>query len=191
MEWIQRNPKATVGLSALAVLVVVIIVWGTSGGSGSPDKSTLGGPPLATPTATPTNKLTVLPTPSAVPTSVDSLLQGLQGDGNGAFASGFGGSGSSQSLPRHFVSVAAGSDGPMMAVGWWIPYADGERKGGTKAPGRSFRHSDHTYGVADVARILAFGGPYSRNTWCTVTVDGKVTDRQEADGPYAKVFCQG
>jgi hypothetical protein len=189
MEWIQRNPKKTVGLAALAVLVVVIIVWGTSGGSDS-GKSTLGGPPLATPTATPSDKLTVLPTPSAVPTTVGSVLQGLDGNGNGAFTADFG-QGSSKSLPRHSVSVDAGSDGPMMAVGWWIPFADGDRKGGAKGPGRSYHHSDHTYGDADLARILAYGGPYSRKTWCTVTVDGKVTERQQAKGPYAQVFCQG
>ena len=191
MEWIQRNPKKTVGLSALAVLVVVMLVWGITGGSDSPQKSTLGGPPLATPTATPTDQLTVLPTPSAVPSTVGSLLDGLGGSGNGAFTSSFGANGSSKSLTRHRVVVKAGSDGPLMAAGWWIPVADGARKGGKKNPGRTYEHSDHTYGDSDLARILAYGGPYSRNTWCTVTVDGKVTERQHADGPYAEVFCQG
>ncbi len=190
MEWIQRNPKKTVGLSALAVLVVVVLVWGMSGGS-DPRGSTLGGPPLATPTATPTHQLTVLPTPSAVPTSVGSVLQGLDGSGNGSFTSSFGANGSSKSLTSHHVVVKAGSDGPLMAAGWWIPFADGERKGGKKSPGRTYQHADHTYGDSDLARILAYGGPTSRNTWCTVTVDGKVTERQQAKGPYAEVFCQG
>ena len=188
MEWIQRNPKRTLGLAALAVLVVVVLVWGMSDG-GSKDP-TLGGPPLATPTATPTDRLTELPTPSAVPTQVGDVLAGLQGTGNGAFTSDFG-SGTSKSLPRHQVVIRAGSDGPMMAVGWWIPFADGERKGGQKGPGRTFEHTDHTYGSADLARLLAYGGPDSRSTWCTITVDGKVTERQTADGPYAEVFCQG
>ena len=191
MEWIRRNPRTTTALSALAVLVVVVIVWGASGGSDpTSDRPTLGGPPLATPTTTPSDKLSVLPTPSAVPTSADGALEGLRGSGGGAFTADFG-QGFSTSLPRHRVVVRAGSDGPMMAVGWWIPFADGDRKGGKSAPGRSFEHSDHSYGDADLARILAYGGPYSRTTWCTVSVDGKVTDRQEADGPYAEVFCQG
>jgi hypothetical protein len=190
MEWIQRNPKKTVALSALAVLVVVVLVWGMAGGSGSPQSEpTLGGSALATPTATPTHTLSVLPTPSAVPTSVGQVLNAMPAAGGAADS--FGAGGSSKSLTRHHVVVTAQSDGPMMAVGWWIPFADGDRKGGKKAPGRTFSHADGTYGDGDLARILAYGGPYSTKTWCTVTVDGKVTDRQQARGPYAEVFCQG
>jgi hypothetical protein len=192
MEWIQRNPKKTVALSALAVLVVVVIVWGIAGGGGSPkSEPTLGGSPLATPTATPTHTLSALPTPSGVPTSVGQVLNALPGAGATGATGVFGAGGSSKSLARHHVTVTAHSDGPMMAVGWWIPFADGDRKGGKKGPGRSFTHSDGTYGDGDLARILAYGGPYSTKTWCTVTVDGKVTDRQQARGPYAEVFCQG
>lgn len=188
MEWIRRNPKSAAGLAALMALLLVVLVWGL-GGSDSPgeDEPTLGAP-LGTPTPT-RAPLTVLPTPSGVPTSVDEMLNAFP---SGASTSGaFGASGSSKSLTRHRVTVTARSDGPMMAVGWWIPFADGERKGGEKGPGRSYQHSDGTYGDADLARVLAYGGPNSRRTWCTVTVDGKVTERQEADGPYAQVFCQG
>jgi len=186
MEWIQRNPKTTIGLSALAVLVVVILVWGMTGGSG--DKSALG-TPLATPTATPTHRLTVLPTPSATPSSVSGLMQALSASDGSQF--GTFGDGSTQSLTRHRVTVSAGSDGPMMAIGWWIPLADGPRKGSDTSKSRSFHHSDVTWGDGDLARVLAFGGPYSLKTWCTVTVDGRVTERQEAKGPWARVFCQG
>jgi hypothetical protein len=187
MEWIQRNPKKTVGLAALAVLVVVIIIWGTSGGSDS-GKSTLGGPPLATPTATPSDKLTAFPTPSDLPSSASDVMQALASFD--AQHSAFG-DGSSSSLSHHRVVVAAGSDGPMMAVGWWIPLADGKRQGADTSKSKTFRHSDTTWGDGDLARILAFGGPYSRTTWCTVTVDGRVTERQEAKGPWSRVFCQG
>jgi hypothetical protein len=186
MEWIQRNPKKAVGLSALAVLVVVVLVWGMSGGSGAPS-STLGGPSLATPTATPTHVLSALPTPSAVPTSTSDVLQALTAAGSG---SSLVGSGASHSLARHRVVITARSDGPLMAVGWWIPFADGERKGADTSHASSFTHGDMTYGDVDLARILAYGGPFSTTTWCTVAVDGKVTERQEAKGPYAKVFCQ-
>ncbi|MGY2877152.1 hypothetical protein ACVW00_004342 [Marmoricola sp. URHA0025 HA25] len=191
MEWIQRNPKKAAGLTALAVLVVIVLVWGMSGGSGTPSGGSTPGAPLATPTATPTHELSVLPTPSSPATGASDVLQALTA--NGSFDSkSFGKpSGSSQSLTRHHVTVTAQSDAPLMAVGWWIPFADGARTGSDTSGSRSFHHSDGTYGDADLARILAYGGPYSKKTWCTITVDGKVTERQEAAGPYAKVFCQG
>jgi hypothetical protein len=190
MEWIQRNPKKAIGLSALAVLVVVILVWGMSG-SGSPSgEPTLGGPSLATPTATPTHVLSALPTPSAVPTSTTDVMQALNAAGSSEDQV-FGAGGSSHGLTPHHVVIAAQSDGPLMAVGWWIPFADGERKGSDTSGSKTFSHADRTYGDNDLARILAYGGPNSKRTWCTITVDGKVTERQEAKGPYAEVFCQG
>jgi hypothetical protein len=191
MEWIQRNPKKAVALSALLVLCLIALVWALSGsGDDSSDSPTLGGPALATPTTTPSQHLTVLPTPSGIPTSVGGVMQGLDSSGNGAFTKSFG-TGSSKSLPKHHVVVKAVSDGQMMGVGWWIPFADGERKGGEKGPGRTFDHGDTTYGDADLARILAYGGPTSKTTSCMILVDGKVTERQTAKGPYGQVFCQG
>ena len=48
MEWIQRNPKKAVALSALLVLCLVALVWALSGSNDDPsDSSTLGGPALA------------------------------------------------------------------------------------------------------------------------------------------------
>jgi len=192
MEWIQRNPKKAVALSALLVLCLVLLVWGlTGGGDDSPDSSpTLGGPSLATPTATPSQHLTVLPTPSGMPTSVDGVMQGLNSSGKGAFTKSFG-TGSSKSLPKHHIVVKAVSDGEMMGVGWWIPFADGERKGGEAPKSKTFSHSDTTYGDADLGRILAYGGPTSKTTTCMIVVDGKVTEKQTAKGPYGQVFCQG
>ena len=189
MEWIQRNPKKAVALSALLVLSVIMIIWGTSGGSGSPSSEpTLG--PLATPTVTPSDALTVLPTPSSVPTTVEGLMEGLSPSSAGSFGKSTVG-GSSKSLPRHHVTVSATSDGAMMGVGWWIPFADGKRTGADQSGSKTFRHSDTTYGDADLARVLAYGGPYSKKTSCSITVDGKVTIRKTAKGPYGEVFCQG
>jgi hypothetical protein len=189
MEWIQRNPKKTVGLSALAVLVVVILVWGMSGG-GSPDKSTLGGPPLATPTAMPSHRLTVLPTPSAVPSAVGEVVDGFPSGGLGS-SSGIGGGGYDKSLPRHRVVITAGSPDGMLGVGWRIPLGDGPRSGTMKSPGRSFQHSTVTYGEPDYAQLYAYVGPNASKVWCTVLVDGRVTDHRIATGPWGQVFCQG
>lgn len=191
MEWIQRNPKKAVALSALAVLCVLILVFGVfGGGSDSPKESTLDGPTLATPTSTPSERLTVLPTPSALPTTAGGLVNGVTGKSVGsAFGSTVGGA--AKSLPKHHIVVAAQSNGNMMGVGWWIPFADGKRTGSDTTRPRTFSHADTTYGDADLGRILAYGGPESKMTSCTITVDGKVVIHKEAKGPYAQVFCQG
>lgn len=192
MEWIQRNPKKAVALSALAVLVVVIIVWGASSRSDTPAaEPTLGLPSPALPTTTPTRKLTALPTPSASPTSVGDAIAGFPSSGMGIAAAGGAGTGFSNGLPRHRVVISAGSDGPLGGVGWRVPTADGDRVGRDTAPGSSFSHTSTAYGPPDYAQLYTYVGPESSKVWCTVTVDGKVTDHQEAKGPWGQVFCQG
>lgn len=192
MEWIQRNPKKAVGLSALAVLVVVILVWGMSGGGSQPSaEPTLGGPALATPTATPSKKLTVLPSPTGSPTSVSEVMNGFPSAGMGNIGPGLLGSGGANGLPPHRVVISAGSDGPLLGVGWRIPTADGKRAGKDLSYHKSFRHSTTAYGRPDYAQLYTRVGPDSSYVWCTVTVDGKVTEREEAHGPWGGVFCQG
>ena len=187
MEWIQRNPKKAAGLAGLLVLVLVVLVWGGTRSHGKKEPATLGGPTLATPTLTPGGLLTGAP--SAVPTSQSGVFDALNAQGASA---GFGafGHGSVANLAKHHVVLTAGSNGPLMAVGWWIPLADGQRKGSDTSHSRTFRHADTTYGDRDFAQLLAFGSSTSRRTWCTITVDGKVVDHQEGRGPWARVFCR-
>lgn len=187
MEWIQRNPRKAAGLAGLLVLVLVALVWGGARADGKKDPATLGGAPLATPTLTPGDLLTA--TPSAIPTSQASVLDALSSQGD-SVGSGASGNGSVTSLTPHHVVLTAGSNGPLMAVGWWIPLADGQRKGSDTSHSRTFRHADTTYGDRDFAQLLAFGSSTSRRTWCTITVDGRVVDHQEGRGPWARVFCR-
>lgn len=194
MEWIQRNPKKAAGLSALAVLCVVILVWGmTSGGASQPSaEPTLGVPgTLSTPTATPSRSLTVLPAPSGTPTSVGAAIKGFPSAGMGSIGPGLLGSGGANGLPPHRVVIEAGSDGPLLGVGWRIPTANGPRKGKDLSYKNWFRHSTTAYGKPDYAQLYTRVGPDSSVVWCTVTVDGKVTEREEAHGPWGGVFCQG
>lgn len=195
MEWIQRNPKKAAGLAGLMTLVVIILVWGMSGGgSGAPAaEPTLGGAPslLATPTVTPRRSLTVLPTPSGTPTSVDQVINGFPSAGMGTIGPGLIGSGGANGLPPHRVVIEAGSDGPLLGVGWRIPTANGPRKGKDLSYKNWFRHATTAYGKPDYAQLYTRVGPDSSVVWCTVTVDGKVTEHQEAHGPWGGVFCQG
>lgn len=189
MEWIRRNPRRAAALGGLVVLVVLVLAWGAAGSGSSKQPATLGGPTLATPTATPSRRLTAFPSPSAVPTSQSGPLDALAATG-GPGGSGAFGPGAVTSLARHHVVISAGSDAPLMAVGWWMPLADGRQKGSDTSHAERFRHADTTYGDGEYARVLAFGSSRSRKTWCTVAVDGKVVDHQEGRGPWARVFCR-
>jgi hypothetical protein len=192
MEWIRRNPKAAVAVSALAMLCVVILVWGMSGGSGSPTaEPTLGTPILATPTATPSKSLSVLPSLTASPTTVGGAVKAFPSAGMGNIGPGLVGSGGVNGLPPHRVVIEAGSDGPLLGVGWRIPTANGARKGKDLSYKNWFRHSTTAFGKPDYAQLYTRVGPDSSVVWCTVTVDGKVVEHEEVHGPWGGVFCQG
>ncbi len=195
MEWIQRNPKTAAALAALVVLCVAVLVWGTTRGSAEP-QDPAAGEPLATPTASPTRPpLTALPegSPTAAPTGAATTLAGFPAAGMGGMGSmsGIAGQGFTDSLPRHQVVISAGADSPLAGVGWRIPLAKGARSGTEKSPGPSFSHSAVSYGNPDYAQLYTYVGPDGSHVWCTVTVDGRVTDHQEARGPWGEVFCQG
>ena len=191
MEWIRRNPKSAVALSALVVLCMVVLVWGMSGGSRRTSADgTLDGPTLPAPTSTPSSKLTALPSPSGTPTSASALTD-FPAAGMGGIGPGLAGSGMNSGLPVHRVVIAAGSDGPLLGVGWRIPTADGARGGKNYSYKSSFRRAATAYGNPDYAQLYTHVGPDSSEVWCTVTVDGRVVERQVAHGPWGQVFCQG
>lgn len=188
MEWIRRNPKSAAALSALTVLLVVVLVWGLGGSDTPTDEPTLGAPSASpTPTRAP---LTVLPSPSAAPTSIAEAIQGFPSSGMGA-GPGLLGDGATQGLPPHRVVIEAGSDGPLLGVGWRIPTADGKRAGKDLTYKNRFRHAATAYGSPDYAQLYTRVGPDSSVVWCTVSVDGRVVERKEVKGPWGGVFCQG
>jgi hypothetical protein len=187
MEWIRRNPKAAVALSALAVLLVIVVVWGMSGSS-SDEPETLGTPSASPSSLLTREPLTELPSASGSPTSVAGAIAAFPSKGMGGL--GLVGNGGTDGLPAHRVVITAGSDGPLVA-GWRIPTADGARSGKDMSLHTSFRHGATAYGRPDYAQLYAFVGQNSSTLWCTVTVDGRVTEHQVAHGPYGQVFCQG
>lgn len=188
MEWIQRNPKTASGLAALAVLCVVIIVWGASSRSGSPaaEPATLG--TLATPTATPTRTLTALPTPVSSPPasagSTMSLLETKMKASVGNVANGY-----SHSLEPHEVVIEAGADGGLAALAWRIPHAKGTTEGSQTKPGTSWRLVKTEFGLPAYTGFYTYVGETRGQVWCTLKVDGKVVDHQEARGPWGQVYC--
>lgn len=192
MDWFRRNPTKAAGLSALAVLCLVVLVWDFAGGSGrTAGSSTLGAPaPLATPTTSPTRSLAGLATSSGSPTPIGQVVGG-GGAASGTGATGIPGTGFDRGLTPHHVVITAESDGPLAGVGWQMPTADGPRGGKDAVGQRSFRHEATVYGTPPYAQLYTFDGPHSSWVSCTVTVDGKVTDHQVAKGPWGQVFCRG
>jgi hypothetical protein len=63
--------------------------------------------------------------------------------------------------------------------------------GKTTVEGTSWSMSTVVYGGPDYARLFIQGGFRGEAVVCTVTVDGKVTDRRATDGPYGLTMCQG
>lgn len=190
MDWFRRNPKEAAGLSALAVLCLVVLVWGVAGGRRASEPSTLGRPaPLATPTKSPTRALGGLATPSGSPTPVGQMVGSFPSTAMGE--AGFAGTGFDRGLKPHHIVITAESDGPLAGVGWQMPTADGPRGGKDAVGQRSFRHEATVYGGPDYAQLYTFDGPNSSWVSCTITVDGKVTDHQVAKGPWGQVFCRG
>lgn len=176
----------------VAGFVVLILGWIGLLGRSAPEPSTLGTatpgsdlPTAVTPTRTPLETLPDLgsPAPEVTPTPTT---------GSFAVPPGLTGTGYTHSLPQHRVVLTAGTDGQIYRLGWRVPLADGSRGDISSTPkSNPFRHVSITYGAPDYAQLHILAGPYARRTWCTITVDGKVTDHREAKGPWASLYCQG
>jgi hypothetical protein len=195
MEWVRRHPRTAAGLSLLAVLCVGVIAWGVLG-NGSPSSEALPGSALPAPTSPrltlPTLAPSGSPAPTGSPASIGDALANLPGaNGGQPLPPGLAGSGGVIAMPAHHVVISAGSDGPLLGVGWNIPTADGQRKGKDLSHRRTFGHATTAYGKPNYAQLFAKSGPDSSYVWCTVSVDGRVTERQEGHGPWAGVYCVG
>ena len=191
MDWIRRNPKVAAGVSALAVLCVVVIVWGISGGSGSPSSQpTLGGPTLATPTATPSRLLDGMPTPSGSGLSALGAGGGMGSSGTVKLP-GLQGGTMSKNFPRHQLNLLVTSEGQIGTVGWFIPTSLRKSYGVAKDVKHEWDLSTVVYGDPDYARIWLQAGARGFPITCTITVDGVVTEHRSTEGPYGQLLCQG
>lgn len=163
-----------------ALLLVIVAAWALTRG----EKKTTAGPyvppPSSSSTPGPEDQPTALVPPEAAPTGFDGLptqgVPGLEGDG---FVSDGG---------RHSVVVSVTSDAEVVFAGYRVPTAN---KSDSAKGVRSLKGTATAFGHPDYAQVFVTAGPYSTRTVCTVTVDGKVTDRRVGEGPYAYLFCQG
>ena len=186
---VWRHPLVVIAAVLAAVaLVVVLLLAGLGGGDSDGAR--------ATPTATPS------PTPSAVDgvdaeTDEASTGMGTGGSPDGATSSfgggpgGLAGEGASLSTTTRRLTMSATSDEPIFVLGYQAPTSNDAAYGRVESPGRSWSRSTTVYGPPDYAQIFLQAGPRATTITCTVTVDGRVTDRRTATGPYAQLFCQG
>lgn len=207
MDWIRRRPQtaAIAGVVAvLAVLTLVYLMVSSSGGSpGTRAIGELGGqssapePTLDLPTASPSASATV---PSAAEiqkqaqNAFDKLGQGFAAGGlqSGDLSMpGLQGGSVYQYLPKHRVVMTVTSSAPIGTVGYVVPTSLNESSGVVRNVGTSWSLTTTAYGDPDYAQLFMQADARGHQITCTIRVDGRVTERQTTQGPYARLICQG
>ena len=121
----------------------------------------------------------------------DRVQQGIATFGAGGSAAGLSGDGGVRNQPRHTLTISFASEAPLGTIGYIIPTSLRDNYGVSKDTGRSFSLTTTVYGDPDYAQGFARAGQRGFPVTCTITVDGRVTERQATEGPYGQLFCQG
>lgn len=206
MEWIQRNPKAAAAAGVLAALLTLTLVWLLVRHSDKPaaeEPSSFATGLLSTPDPT----LTALPedTATAAPTSAAAVQAAAQkafaqfgkGMGTGGLSSGqldmpgLQGGSIYKYLPKHRVTMRVTSEAPIGTVGYVVPTSLRNSSGVVKNVGRSWALTTTAYGDPDYAQLFMQAGARGYPITCTISVDGRVTERRSTEGPYGQLICQG
>jgi hypothetical protein len=205
MEWFRRRPKAAAASGVVAALVVLTLVWlmvrdtdkpaaeepGIAVGLPTPsDQPTISDLPTATASAAPTSAAEVQ---AAAQRAFQQFGQGLaNGGGGGTFTMpGLQGGSIYQSLPRHTVTMRITSEAPIGTIGYVVPTSLRNSSGVVKNVQRSWSLTTTAYGDPDYAQLFMQAGARGFPITCTITVDGKVTERRSTEGPYGQMICQG
>jgi hypothetical protein len=210
MEWIRRRPKVAAAAGGLAVLVVLTLVWLLARTPETKDDG-----PIAYPSGLPTETATraplkELPSATASPTTAaearratkkafDQFGQSLAAGGG---LSAGGGSGTLEMpgmqggsvykyLPKHRVTMRVTSEAPIGTIGYVVPTSLRNSSGVVKNVGTSWTLTTTAYGDPDYARLYMQAGARGFPVTCTITVDGKVTEKRSTEGPYGQLICQG
>ncbi len=125
-------------------------------------------------------------------TSPASGLTGIPAfPGAGATLTGLGGEGGVKGLPKMRITLSMTSAAPIAYVGYIVPTSLDNSTGTVKDPGTSWSLTTIGYGPPDYAQLFSIAGPTGIPVTCTITVNGKVTERRTTTGPYDQMFCQG
>ncbi len=125
---------------------------------------------------------------ASVPAQVQQGLGSFAGGGSGQ---GLAGGGGVANQPIRTVTLSLTSEAPLGTVGYIIPTSLRDNYGIRTDVGRTFSVTTTAYGPPDYAQGFARAAQRGFPVTCTITVDGRVTERQTTAGPYGALFCQG
>lgn len=191
MQVIDIYARRLVGV--LAALVVLVLVVGTWVLTRSHDRSSVGAP-SALPSSTPSPSAAVTSRAGTARDTSTGRGAAVPGPVSGAAAKeGAGMTGGSRliSLPKHQLVVRVTSETEMFRVGYVVPTSLEKSYGVEYDVGRTWELRTVVYGKPQYARIYLQAGPYGIPVKCTITVDGKVLERRETEGPWGQLICQG
>jgi hypothetical protein len=143
-----------------------------------------------------------LPTelPSAEPSASPSATASGTADATGLFGGhtgglgvppGLQGAGDYSQLPKHKLTVTMSTEGVLGTVAWIIPTSVENHEGTAVVRGGSWSLSTTVYGNPDYAVVFAQQGRVDQPVHCTITVDGRVTERRSTQGAYSAMWCEG
>lgn len=205
MDWIRGRPRAAAAAGVVAVIAVLTLVYlmvSSSGGTPGPRaigdlSATPSGPAYGLPSASPSATST---TPSAAEVqsqsqkAFDQLGQGFSSGGlesGDLTMPGLQGGSVYQYLPKHRIVMTVTSSAPIGTVGYVVPTSLNESSGVARNVGTSWSLTTTAYGDPDYAQLFMQADARGHQITCTIKVDGRVTERQTTEGPYARLICQG
>lgn len=103
---------------------------------------------------------------------------------------GWGGEGRNMNLPKHTLTLTLTSPGSVGFTAWIIPTASPD-KGTHQTTSSSWSMTTTVYGKPDYAAVFAQADSHGTPVTCTITVDGRVTERRTTQGPYGAMWCKG
>ncbi|MBM7516323.1 hypothetical protein [Nocardioides nitrophenolicus] len=129
--------------------------------------------------------------PSATATTTDAAdLFGGHTGGLGV-PPGLQGAGSYTHLPKHQLTITMSTKGQLGTVAWIIPTSVENDRGAAKVLESTWSLSTTVYGNPDYAVVFGQQGRVDQPVTCTITVDGKVTERRSTQGAFSAMWCEG
>lgn len=122
------------------------------------------------------------------------------GDGTGLFGGhtgglgvppGLQGAGDYSQLPKHKLTVTMSTAGVLGTVAWIIPTSVENHEGTAVVRGSTWSLTTTVYGNPNYAVVFAQQGRVDQPVNCTITVDGRVTERRSTKGAYSAMWCEG
>ncbi|AIY16381.1 hypothetical protein GUY44_20905 [Pimelobacter simplex] len=181
----------------IAVASVIVIVASFLFLRPGPSDRAIDSTPRADDSSSPTDAAT--PTKRPKGSTVDPTATG-GADGAGLFGghtSGLGvppglqGSGDYSQLPKHRLTIRMSTAGQLGQVAWIIPTSVENHEGTAIVRGGTWTLSTTVYGNPDYAVVFAQQGRVDQPVTCTITVDGRVSERRSTKGAYSAMWCEG